>query len=276
MQESNHDQIIRSVRQHYGGVAKSEAVRGSGAAVSNALGSACCPTSSCCGTTKPANGSERFAYSEQEINQLPQGSFMGLGCGNPVSIADIRPGDTVLDLGCGGGADCYLAAERVGASGQVIGVDMTPEMISAARDSLPQHQTNIDFRLGEIENLPMADESADVVISNCVINLSPRKDRVFSEMFRVMRPNGRLAIADMVALEPLPKALQQDLALYVSCIAGAPFVEDLKEFLARAGFDDIRIQFKETNSENADPERDPVISKVIPAMITARKPVDQS
>jgi SAM-dependent methyltransferase len=171
---------------------------------------------------------------------------MGLGCGNPQAIAALKPGETVLDLGSGGGFDCFLAARQIGDHGRVIGVDMTPAMISKARENADQGgYHNVEFRLGEIENLPLADHSVDVIISNCVINLSPDKERVFKETFRVLKPGGRLAISDVVATTTLPETVRHDVTLYTGCMAGASLIDEIESMLAAAGFMDIRLKPKD-------------------------------
>ena len=173
---------------------------------------------------------------------------MGLGCGNPKAIASLQPGEVVVDLGAGGGFDCFLAAHEVGTTGQVIGVDMTPEMVSKARANSNQEQfPQVEFRLGEIEHLPIADQTADVVISNCVINLSPDKAQVFREAFRVLRPGGRLAISDVVTTAELPEAMRSDLALIASCAGNAALIREYEEALANAGFTETRIQPKDAS-----------------------------
>jgi len=200
---------------------------------------------------------------------------MGLSCGKPIEIAALKPGEVVLDLGSGGGIDCFIASRIVTESGHVIGIDMTPEMVSKARKSAMEYgYKNVEFRLGEIENLPVADASVDVIISNCVINLSPDKPRLFAEAFRALKPGGRFAVADMLAASPLPESIEEDLDLYVSCISGAIFVDDFRNMLSEAGFQDITVQFKENNKESAcDCSRGTSLEGiVIPAMITAFKP----
>jgi ubiquinone/menaquinone biosynthesis C-methylase UbiE len=182
----------------------------------------------------------------KELSQAPQASNMGLGCGNPLAIASLGSGETVLDIGSGGGFDAFLAAAVVGETGRVIGVDATPEMVHRARQLAAEHgYDNVDFRLGEMENLPVADGAADVIISNCVINLSPEKPRVFQELFRVLRPGGRLAISDVVATAELPPEVKEDLTLYASCIAGARTIDELEAMLTVAGFVGIAIRPKE-------------------------------
>jgi ubiquinone/menaquinone biosynthesis C-methylase UbiE len=178
------------------------------------------------------------------------GSDLGLGCGNPHAIAALRPGETVLDLGSGAGFDSFLAARQVGKTGRVIGVDMTPEMVAKARELAGTDEySNVEFRLGEIENLPVADSSVDVIMSNCVINLSPDKRRVFREAFRVLRPGGRLAISDVIATAPLPEAVRNDLALHSSCIGGAVTIAELETILRESGFHNIRIHPKDESRE---------------------------
>jgi ubiquinone/menaquinone biosynthesis C-methylase UbiE len=180
------------------------------------------------------------------VATVPDGANMGLGCGNPQAIAALKPGETVLDLGSGGGFDCFLAARQIGDHGRVIGVDMTPAMISKARENADQGgYHNVEFRLGEIENLPLADHSVDVIISNCVINLSPDKERVFKETFRVLKPGGRLAISDVVATTTLPETVRHDVTLYTGCMAGASLIDEIESMLAAAGFMDIRLKPKD-------------------------------
>ena len=167
---------------------------------------------------------------------------MGLGCGNPTAMASLKPGETVLDLGSGGGIDCFLAASAVGATGKVIGVDMTPDMVSKARENAEKAGVkNVEFRLGEIEHLPVEDSSVDAIISNCVINLSPEKDKVFREAYRVLKPGGRLAVSDIVATAPLPEEVRKDLSLISACVGGAERVESIKKMLEETGFEDVKV-----------------------------------
>ncbi|MBU2549217.1 MAG: arsenite methyltransferase [Proteobacteria bacterium] len=198
----------------------------------------------CCGGSEPADPaySARLGYSESDLEQAPEAANLGLGCGNPQAIAALQPGEVLLDLGAGGGFDCFLAARQVGPEGRVIGVDMTPDMLARARkNALEGGFDNVEFRLGEIEHLPVADASVDVVISNCVINLAPDKLAVYREAFRVLRPGGRLAISDTVAISAMPEEMKQDLALWTCCAAGAVLVEDLERILGKAGFEQVRV-----------------------------------
>jgi SAM-dependent methyltransferase len=205
----------------------------------------------CCGKDREsATSADQLGYSAQEIAALPEGADLGLGCGNPQAVASLKPGETVLDLGSGAGFDCFLASRSVGPAGHVIGVDMTPEMLARARVNAANTKTsNVEFRLGQIESLPVADYSVDVIISNCVINLSPDKPQVFREAFRVLKPGGRLAIADIVRTAALPAGLAGDLAALCGCVAGAASVAELETMLRDAGFQDIRIRPKDASRE---------------------------
>lgn len=241
MKDLQDSEIRESVRQRYGQIAKD-----------GKAGCGCAPAGCCSepSTDSQSTSSLKVGYSAEEIQAVPVGSNLGLGCGNPHAIAGLQPGETVLDLGSGAGFDSFLAAAHVGKSGRVIGVDMTPEMIAKAREYAgSEGYSNVEVRLGEIENLPVADQSVDVIISNCVINLSPDKRRVFREAFRVLRPGGRLAISDVVATAPLPEAVRNDLVLYSSCIAGAATITELETMLRESGFHDIRIQPKDESRE---------------------------
>lgn len=262
MNERANDEIRQAVRQQYGQVAERE-------------GCGCGP--SCCGATVVAADtiSQALGYSSVETAVVPEGANMGLGCGNPQAIANLNPGETVLDLGSGGGFDCFLAALQVGDSGHVIGVDMTPEMISKARANAEKGgYSNVEFRLGEIENLPVADASVDVIISNCVINLSPDKSRVFAEAWRALKPGGRLAISDVVAFAELPDAVRHGMALFTGCMAGASPISEVEEMLSTSGFQQIRIAPKD---ESRAFIRDwapgnPITDYVVSATIEAVKP----
>jgi SAM-dependent methyltransferase len=236
-----HDTARRHVRERYGRIAETDGA-----------GCGCAP--SCCtpkgatdvldhaATHDAATRSQRMGYSHADTAAVPAGANLGLGCGNPLAIASLRAGQTVLDLGSGAGFDAFLAARAVGPAGRVIGVDMTPEMVSKARaNAAKSGYANVEFRLGEIENLPVADATVDVILSNCVINLAPDKPRVFREAFRALKPGGRLAISDIVALQPVPEAMRRDVELYTACAAGAALVRDVETALRDAGFAEVHV-----------------------------------
>jgi SAM-dependent methyltransferase len=230
----------------------------------------------CCGAnTMPQEASCSMGYSEAELASLPDGADLGLGCGNPQALAAMRPGEVVVDLGSGAGIDCFLAAQQVGPAGRVIGVDMTHEMLTKARANAERvGVANVEFRLGEIEHLPIADGTADVVISNCVINLVPDKEQVYREAFRVLKPGGRIAIADVVNTAPLPPELSADATLLCACLAGATPTRQIEDWLAAAGFTDIRITIKPGSRELVEswaPGRG-IEDYVASATIEARKP----
>ena len=220
------------VRARYGGIAEA-----AGAA------SCCAPASSCCGpSADPTAKSREMGYSAAELAAVPDGANLGLGCGNPQAIAALKPGETVIDLGSGAGFDCFLAARQVGTDGHVIGIDMTHEMLKKARENAAKIDArNVEFRLGELEYLPVADNTADVILSNCVINLVPDKEQVFREAFRVLKPGGRLAISDVVNSAPLPAELQSDSALLCGCVSGAAPIDRIETWLAHAGFVEVRV-----------------------------------
>lgn len=201
------------------------------------------PVSSCCGYANTAEDiSKNIGYTENELKSVPEGANLGLGCGNPIALASLQEGETVLDLGSGAGFDCFLAANKVGGKGKVIGVDMTPEMIEKARENAEKgNYENVEFRLGEIEKIPAADNSVDVVISNCVINLSPNKAKVFKEAFRTLKPGGRLMVSDIVLLKELPDIIKNSVEAYVGCISGAIMKDEYLEAIKEAGFQDIKI-----------------------------------
>ena len=224
------EEIKKVVREGYAEIAKKSS-------------SCCAPVNSCCSQPTLAEDiSRKIGYSDEELGSVPQGANLGLGCGNPVALASLAEGETVLDLGSGAGFDSFLAANKVGQSGKIIGVDMTPEMIDKARANAQEGgYKNVEFRLGEIENIPAADNSVDVVISNCVINLSPDKKRVFSEAFRVLKPGGRLMVSDVVLLKELPNFIRESVAAYVGCISGALMKDEYLEAITKAGFYDVKI-----------------------------------
>lgn len=268
MSQKEADEIRRSVRDSYAEVAESDDKNES-----------CGVDQGCCGVASDtqinAVVSSRLGYSESDRNAVPEGADLGLGCGNPRAIASLTPGEVVVDLGSGAGFDAFLAAREVAEQGRVIGVDMTPEMLSKARANAQKGgYSNVEFRLGEIEHLPVADGSVDVIISNCVINLSPDKPQVFRDALRVLKPGGRLAISDVVASAELPESVRTDMALHSACVAGAITVDELHVMIAAAGFCDIRIAPKD-ESRDFIKEWAPgtnVEDFVVSATIEARKP----
>jgi len=244
--------IKSDVREKYGNIA--------------AASGSCCPSASCCGGPALTEIGKRIGYAEAEIAAVPEGANLGLGCGNPIALASVKEGETVLDLGSGAGFDCFLAAGRVGKTGRVIGVDMTPEMIERARENAARDGVdNVEFRLGDIEHLPVEDGRVDVIISNCVINLAPDKGRVFREAFRVLKPGGRLMVSDIVLTRPLPDFVRNSVAAYIGCVAGASLREDYLGAMRQAGFEDVTVQ-----SEAAFPvdclTTDPMLSGLAESM----------
>ena len=255
------DEIRKAVRERYAKIATGEKPRESARTLEadsccapQETGSAtrCCSPqeavseASCCAPSQIT--SKAIGYSTEELGAIPDGADLGLGCGNPTALASLKEGEVVLDLGSGAGIDCFLAASRVGKNGKVIGVDMTPEMLERARENARKGgYTNVDFRLGEIENLPVADNSVDVVISNCVINLSPNKNRVFREAYRVLKPGGRVMVSDIVLLKELPEAIRNSVAAYTACVSGASRKEEYLATVAAAGFEDVEV-VSETSS----------------------------
>ncbi len=260
-------EIKEMVRARYGGIA------------AGTVSQCCAPTGSSCGdpaTASTVHGKAReMGYSAEELAAVPQGANLGLGCGNPQAIAAMKPGEVVVDLGSGAGFDCLLAARQVGAAGRVIGVDMTHEMLAKARENAAKvAAANVEFRLGEIEHLPIADNTADVIISNCVVNLVPDKAQVFRDAFRVLKPNGRLAISDVVTVHPLPAELAADRGLICGCIVGAAAPSQIETWLSAAGFIDIRITVKPESRQLIEtwaPGRG-IENYVASAIIEGRKP----
>jgi len=280
------EEIRESVRQTYGNIA----AQGSNGSDAGIFSSCCGPPESENQNNPPACGCGRgdlnadrissfLGYSQEDLERVPDGANLGLGCGNPQAIASIKPDEVVVDLGSGGGFDCFLAAREVGAKGRVIGVDMTPEMISRARMNKEKAAIeNVEFRLGEIEHLPVGDNVADLIISNCVINLSPDKRQVFQDAFRVLKPGGRLAVSDIVAQKPLPENIQKDLALVSACIGGAATIEDTHKMLKQAGFEKISITPQKISRELIDEMLPGSLAGeyVVSATIQAQKPMSNA
>lgn len=263
------DTIKDQVREGYSRIAK---------------GGCCGPSGSgggCCGATafSPAELASQIGYSSHDLGATPTEANLGLSCGNPTAIASLRPGEVVLDLGSGGGFDCFVAGPKVQARGRVIGVDMTPDMLSLARRNLATYRTstgldNVEFRLGEIDALPVADASVDVVISNCVLNLSPDKPRVWHEIARVLRPGGRVAVSDLALLRPLPGAVRQDVEALVGCISGASLVDEIRAMAADAGLVDITLTPKPAYIEAMMNWKDPLYQRVVASLPQGTKPAD--
>lgn len=258
-----HEAIRATVRKAYSQIA--------------VKGKSCCGAGkSCCGFPSLSDQAREIGYSEAELANLPEEANMGLSCGNPTAIAALKPGETVLDLGSGGGFDVFIAARKVGKKGLVIGVDMTPDMIAKARRNAPRftQQTGLDnakFRLGEIEHLPVADNSVDVVISNCVINLSPDKPQVWREIGRVLKPGGRAAISDLALLHPLPEAVRQSVAALVGCVAGAVLISETKTMAKAAGFARLKLTAKAGYIESMSDLQDPLYRTLLESLPPGKK-----
>lgn len=256
------EDVRKYVRDRYAGIAK---------------GGSCCGSTTCCSSAdSAANAGSRVGYSADELDAVPRGSNLGLGCGNPTALASLKEGETVLDLGSGAGFDCFLASRMVGDKGRVIGVDMTPEMVERARENAGKGAyDNVEFRLGEIENLPVRDGVVDVILSNCVINLSTAKDRVFAEAYRVLKPGGRAIISDIVLARDLPEAVAGSLAAYAGCIAGAVRKEEYLRLMEGAGFRGIRIA-RESRFEIPEDELDSCARSVTGELQLPRETVRQA
>ncbi len=277
---SDPESVHRQVRESYGRLA----VEG---------GSCCSPSGGCCGPA-PAEFASRIGYAPEELGELPEGANLGLSCGNPTALAALRPGETVLDLGSGAGLDVFLAGPRVGAAGRALGVDMTAEMVERARANAAAYRErsgldNVEFRLGEIEHLPVADASVDVVISNCVINLSPDKAQVWREIARVLRPGGRVAVSDLALLRPLPPAVAASVQALVGCVAGAVPVEEHRALAEAAGLVEVELKPRADYVAAAESFEDPLYREIAAQLppgtgsadyvtsleVTARKPADR-
>lgn len=264
-----------------GGVDVREKVREGYGKIAASADSCCGGGGGCCGPTTltPDQVAQAVGYADADLEHLPQGANMGLSCGNPTALASLEPGETVLDLGSGGGFDCFIAGPKVGAAGRVIGVDMTPDMLAKARRNLDSYRKqsgldNVDFRLGEIEHLPVPDNSVDVVISNCVLNLSPDKAQVWREIARVLKPGGRVAVSDLALLRPLPEAVRSDIEALIGCVAGAVLVEETRRDAEAAGLTAIRITPKSQYIDSMDQWQDPLYKRIAAALPADTRPSD--
>ena len=267
-QESKNEQDVRQViRQEYGKIAD--------------RGSSCCGSTSCCGggDVPAADFAEAIGYSSDELSAIPEGANMGLSCGNPTAIASLQTGEIVLDLGSGGGFDVFIAARKVGSQGRVIGVDMTPDMLNKARRNIKSFEKrtglrNVEFRLGEIEHLPVADACVDVVISNCVINLSPEKDQVWREIARVLKPGGRVSVSDLALLQPLPESIRQSIQALIGCIAGAVLLSETRDMIKSAGLVDAVFESKSDYIDAMEEWSDPLYREIAAKLPDGSKPSD--
>ncbi|MCJ2556149.1 MAG: arsenite methyltransferase [Candidatus Thermoplasmatota archaeon] len=257
------DEVKKAVKEGYAKIAKKSC-------------SCCGPTVDACGTPRGSQVSKGVGYTDEELKAIPEDADMGLGCGNPVALSTLREGETVLDLGSGGGIDCFLAAGRVGEKGRVIGVDMTAEMVEKARENAKRGGfENVEFRLGDIEDIPVDDGSVDVIISNCVINLSPDKGKVFREAFRVLTPGGRMFVSDIVLLKELPEAVKADMGAYVGCLSGAVLREDYIGLIERAGFQDVSIRTESSCSMEVL-SNDPTVSAMMSSFDLSREEAEEA
>jgi len=268
-QMNETDRVLETVRQNYGQIAKDTS-------------SGCCGEGvSCCGSS-PQDATqlaEQIGYSAEELKALPEGANMGLSCGNPAALAALQAGEVVLDLGSGGGFDAFIAGKKVGSEGRVIGVDMTPDMLMKARKNLGAYQeqtglNNVEFRLGEIEHLPVADNSVDVIISNCVINLSPNKPQVWREIARVLKRGGRVAVSDMALLKPLPQDIVEMVEALIGCVAGAALVEDNERMAREAGLTDLVVKSKTDYVAAMESFQDPLYQKIVAKLPEKSSPAD--
>lgn len=261
---NNPDNVRDTVREGYAKIARADA------------GGGCCSGASCCGTSSV---SEQIGYDASELGSLPEGADMGLSCGNPGAIASLMPGETVIDLGSGGGLDIFLAGPKVGPTGRAVGVDMTPDMLSKARGNIAAYRErtgldNVEFRLGEIEHIPAADASADCVISNCVLNLSPDKARVWREIARVLKPGGRAAISDITLLRPLPEDVAGMIDSLIGCISGAVTVDETRAMIEAAGLEAVELTPKPGYMKALEQSGDPLYRKIASMLPEGTTPAD--
>lgn len=274
MTSFDSDAVRDQVREGYGRIARAALPTGGCCAPSSNGGGCCGPVA-----LEPDQLAAAIGYGPSDLAQVPDGANMGLSCGNPTAIAALRPGEVVVDLGSGGGFDCFIAGPRVGAAGRVIGVDMTPDMLGKARRNLAAYRKatgleNVEFRLGEIEHLPLADASVDVVISNCVLNLSPDKPQVWREIARVLKPGGRVAVSDLALRRPLPESIRQDFEALVGCIAGAVLIEETRTMMCQAGFIGIELTEKSEYIDSMTDFQDPLYAKIVRALPAGAKASD--
>ncbi len=274
MTTTNPDDLRDLVREGYGRIARD-----------NPSSSGCCGGGSnaggCCGPValEPGQLAHAIGYSESDLAVTPDGANMGLSCGNPTAIASLKPGETVVDLGSGGGFDCFIAGPKVGATGRVIGVDMTADMLSKARRNIDEYRDiagldNVEFRLGEIEHLPVEDSSVDVVISNCVLNLSPDKPQVWREIARILRPGGRVAVSDLALVKPLPESVKRDLEALIGCVAGAVLIEETRAMMMAAGFSNIALTTKGRYIDSMTDFQDPLYAGIVAKLPAGAKASD--
>jgi arsenite methyltransferase len=272
---NTNDDIRTKVRDGYSAIART------GGFVEAPAQSGCCGGGGCCGpaTYTADDLAAAIGYSREELAGIPAEANMGLSCGNPTAIASLKPGEVAVDLGSGGGFDCFLAGPKVGASGRIIGIDMTPDMLSKARRNIQSYEkqsglSNVEFRLGEIEHIPVPDGTADVVISNCVLNLSPDKPQVWREIARILKPGGRVAISDLALLRPLPAAVKADIEALVGCIAGAELVDDTRRSIEAAGLQIVSLEPKPEYMQTLSRSGDPLIQKILAHLPKGLTPAD--
>jgi SAM-dependent methyltransferase len=266
---SVHDQV----REGYGRIARNQS--SSGCAGSSSKGGGCCGPVA----LDPHDLAHAIGYSSNELAASPDGANMGLSCGNPTAIASLKPGETVLDLGSGGGFDCFVAGPKVGATGHVIGVDMTADMLRKARGNIDGYRKltgldNVEFRMGEIEHLPVADASIDVVISNCVLNLSPDKPQVWKEIARVLKPGGRVAVSDLALLKPLPESIRRDVEALIGCVAGAVLIAETRNTMEAAGFSNIALTSKNQYIDSMTEFQEPLYKEIVAKLPLGSKASD--